>query len=304
MTVAANARFPEFTSEESKCRYLAAYDKALENWPVNCQSLSVPTAFGETHIVASGPEDSPPLLLLPSFAGTALVWRPNVAELSRQRRVYAVDVLGQPGKSVATRKLRNRHDFAKWIEQLLDHLRISQADIVGCSFGGFLAANQAALTPDRVRRVVMIGPAGVFRGMSARMGLRMRVARLRYLVEKSLGIKGQLKRALHSPHVRLNDADDDWRALIAVTRTEAPKVSVIKADVLSRAELRRIKSPMMLILGEYEQLYDAQETVRIAQRRKPELRTEIVRAADHVAAMAQPEIVNGLIRSFLEGEQQ
>jgi pimeloyl-ACP methyl ester carboxylesterase len=299
---AANECFPQFSNEESERRYLAAYDKALENWPLAYESLRIPTDFGQTHILASGPAHGRTLLLLPSFAGTALAWRPNVVALSRHWRTYAVDVIGQPGKSVATRRLRDRHVFAKWMEDLLNHLGVEQADIAGCSFGGFLAANQASLTPDRVRRVVLIGPAGVFRGMSVGMAARMRVARFRYSLEKTLGIQGKLKRNLHSSSVQLHEEDNSWRSLIAVTRAEAPTVSVINADVFSRAELRAIRAPMMLLLGEHEQLYDARETVRIARRRMPALRAEIVEGADHVAAMTQPCIVNELITSFLQGE--
>jgi pimeloyl-ACP methyl ester carboxylesterase len=232
------------------------------------------------------------------------MWRANVEEFARHWRVYAVDVIGQPGKSLATRRLCNRRDYALWIEELLDQLAIDRTDIVGCSFGGFLAANQASLTPDRVRRVVMIGPAGVFRGMSVAMGLRMRVARFRYSLERSVGMKGKLRRNLHSPAVKLHEVDNSWRALIAVTRAEAPAVSVTKASVFSGADLRAIDAPLMLLLGEHEQLYDAQETIRIAIRRKPGLRAEIVMNADHVAAMAQPKIVDRLIREFLQGEQQ
>ena len=38
----------------------------------------------------------------------------------------------------------------------------------------------------------------------------------------------------------------------------------------------------------------------LAKRRMPGLEGEIVKGADHVAAMAQPEAVNARILSFLE----
>src|SRR5689334_7637357 len=93
--------FPRFKSDEGRARYMAAYQAVLQDWPVPYAELDIPTRLGSTHVVASGPPNAPPLVLLPSFAATATVWRPNVEALSRRCRTYAVDVIGQPGKSIA-----------------------------------------------------------------------------------------------------------------------------------------------------------------------------------------------------------
>ena len=64
--------------------------------------------------------------------------------LSERFRVYAVDVIGQPGRT------QRRHPAAEGPARirglvpspLLDGLGIERAPVVGCSFGGFLALNQ------------------------------------------------------------------------------------------------------------------------------------------------------------------
>lgn len=166
---------PAFRSEEGRARHLAAYDAVLADWPVAYQEIDVSTRLGSTHVVASGPKDAPPLILLPSFAGTATVWRLNAAGLSRDFRTYAVDVIGQPGKSLAVRRLADRRDYADWMVDLLDGLGVARAPMVGCSFGGFIAMNQAALTPERVARVVAISPPGVFGSQYWRLIYAMRI---------------------------------------------------------------------------------------------------------------------------------
>lgn len=88
---------------------------------------------------------------------------------------------------------------------------------------------------------------------------------------------------------------------MAVTMAEAPKVSVISASVFSTGQLRAIRAPTLLLIGEQEQLYDPREAVKLAQNRMPALRCAVVPNADHVAAMAQPEDVNGRIVEFLRG---
>src|SRR5579862_8344115 len=155
---------PVFKSLEGKARYLEAYDAVLREWPVPCEERDVTTRLGRTHVVASGPQQAPVVILLPSLAASAMLWKPNVAALSEHFRTYAVDTIGQTGKSVPTRRIRNRHEMAEWLTDLFDGLGVGRASIVGSSYGGFLALNQASLTPDRVDRVVLISPAASFVG--------------------------------------------------------------------------------------------------------------------------------------------
>ncbi len=299
--VASNASttLPQFKSEEGRARFLAAYDAVLRAWPVPCEELDVPTRLGSTHVIACGSPGAPPLILLPSFAGTATVWRLNAEGLSRHFRIYAVDVIGQPGKSAAIRRLRSRRDFADWLGDVLDGLHIERASIVGCSFGGFLALSQAMLTPDRVARVVLISPAGAFVGLSWKFLYTMRIRgpglRLwRRLIgnKKRSGLADLGPRIL--PHDRL------WAMLMGVTMTEAPKVSVINATVFSKAQLGAVRAPVLLLIGDEERLYEPHATLTLARERMPGLETAIVPNADHIAAMAQPDDVNARIVRFLQ----
>ena len=59
-----------FTSPEGESIVMRAYQAVLDQWPVACQELRIPTSFGETYVIASGPEDAPPVVLLPAFFAT------------------------------------------------------------------------------------------------------------------------------------------------------------------------------------------------------------------------------------------
>jgi pimeloyl-ACP methyl ester carboxylesterase len=288
---------PMFRSEDSKARYMAAYDAALAEWPVPFEALHLPTRLGSTHVIASGAPDAPPLILLHSFAGSATVWRSNVAELNRHFRTYAVDIVGQPGKSVASRRIRHRREFAGWLADLLDALGVARASIVGCSFGAFLALNQASLTPDRVERVVLISPAGTFVGLSLKFMVTMLSQPLKRRVRRLLGNT----RAPSLADLRIAPPKDaQWAALMGVTMGERMRPNMISAAVLGAAELRAIRAPTLLLIGDRERLYDPRATLQLAQRRMPSLQGAIVPDADHIAAMAQPDDVNARIIAFLQ----
>ena len=55
------------------------YLEILNRWPVPNQQLRVPTREGETFIVACGPENAPPLLLLHGSGVNAAMWIGDVA---------------------------------------------------------------------------------------------------------------------------------------------------------------------------------------------------------------------------------
>ena len=184
--------------------------------------------------------------------------------------------------------------------ELLDVLGVARAAFVGCSFGGFLAARQALRAPERVERIALIGPPGVFAAMSWRVALSMRTARLRRRVRRLLGDKREPSgRALHAKAAPQHPEDDSWRRLMGVTMAESPDVTVTQTPVFTPAELRRITAPMLLLIGEYEQLYDPAATLKRARRMQPGIEAELVPAADHIAAMAQPDWVNARLLAFL-----
>ncbi len=130
-----------YKSPEGKARCMAIYDAVLAHWPVPYTQLYLPTRFGSTHIIASGPKDAPPLILLHGQWASATMWSSTIAELSRDHRTYALDQIDDVGKSLPTRAPASRSDYAEWLQDVFDQLNLPQASIVGLSYGGFLALN-------------------------------------------------------------------------------------------------------------------------------------------------------------------
>jgi pimeloyl-ACP methyl ester carboxylesterase len=103
--------------------------------PVVDQPVDVPTRLGTTHINTSGPENAPAMVLLPGFGTNSTMWFPNIAALSSRFRVYALDTIGQPGKSVPSGVLAASNS-SNWIADVLDGLELEKACMVGISLGG------------------------------------------------------------------------------------------------------------------------------------------------------------------------
>lgn len=120
-----------FCSPAAEAQYAAAYQAVLQQWPVPYEELYVPTRFGATHVIASGPPDAAPLVLLASSGAGAPQWFLNVGPLSQRFRTYAVDLIGEVNKSVPIRPVRSTWEFAAWAGDLFDGLQVESAYMVG-----------------------------------------------------------------------------------------------------------------------------------------------------------------------------
>lgn len=88
-------------------------------------------------------------------------WRLVMPELARSRRVIAPDMAGF---GFTDRLPGATYTMDGWVAQaigLIDALDLAQVDLVGNSFGGALSLALAIRHPERVRRLVLMGAAGV-----------------------------------------------------------------------------------------------------------------------------------------------
>ena len=72
-----------YRSTSSREQLFACYDRMLEDWPVPFKTSFVQTSFGVTHVLCSGDEHASPVVLLHPGRSNSVLWRRNVAELSR-----------------------------------------------------------------------------------------------------------------------------------------------------------------------------------------------------------------------------
>lgn len=108
-----------------------------------------------------GSRESEPLVLLHgSFMTITNNWAQWLPELSKSRRVIAVEMQGHGRTADIDRDIKDEN-LADDIAAMLDHLKIERADVLGYSMGGGVAMQVAIRHPDKVRKVVSV--SAVFR---------------------------------------------------------------------------------------------------------------------------------------------
>ena len=124
---------------------------------------SITAAGIRTNYHDSGGAGAPVLLIHGSGPGVSAWanWRLVMPALAQQARVIALDMVGF---GYTERPEGFVYNMDAWVRQavgLLDALGIERTDLVGNSFGGGLSLALAIAHPERVRRLVLMGSAGV-----------------------------------------------------------------------------------------------------------------------------------------------
>lgn len=154
---------------------LDTYDKLLGLWNVDKEEKDISTTYGTTHVILCGSESNPPLLLFHGVGDdSALMWFYNAEALSHHFRVYAIDTIGGPGKSLPNENYNKSFDDAKWIDEVLEQLALDKVYIAGVSHGAYLAQYYAIRRAERVTKIVcMAGSVPV--GNSSPMKTMMKI---------------------------------------------------------------------------------------------------------------------------------
>lgn len=114
--------------------------------------------------------DAPVAVLLHGFASSTSTWDRLAPALARSHRVIAVDL---PGNGLSSRPAGSvaytPDGQMAMLTKVLEDARVARFDVVGHSYGGFLALRWAAREPERIRSVVAIAPPDPGRRITPRV---------------------------------------------------------------------------------------------------------------------------------------
>jgi pimeloyl-ACP methyl ester carboxylesterase len=174
-----------YKTPEGEAEIRALYDEALAGLGLGHESLTVETRLGDTHVLALGPEGAPPAVFLPG--GNFL--NPIILEwflpLAKRHRLYAPDVVGQPGRSAQERLSPEGDGHAFWVEDVLDGLGLARVPLVGISYGAGIAIRTMGLAPERVSRAALVVPSGIVAVRVSRMLVEVAATALLYRLRPS-----------------------------------------------------------------------------------------------------------------------
>jgi pimeloyl-ACP methyl ester carboxylesterase len=236
--------------------------------------------------------DGPPILFLHGGDEGFVPEHPYVAPLSARNRLIAPSHPGF-GRSSLPDWIDAVDDIAHIHLELIDRLSLGQVDIVGCQFGGWIAAELATKTPGIVRRLVLSSPSGVKLGPIDRLEFPDIFALPQSTLEALV---------FHDPQRMRQDPSrlsDEQLSIILRNRESLTLLSwePYMHNPKLRHRLHRITAPTLLLRGESDGLVSADYLAGYAKL-LPNARMATIAAAGHLPQMEQPEAFAANVLSF------
>ncbi len=248
--------------------------------------------------------DGPPLLLIAGFASDSQSWAPVLPLLSAGRQLIMPD-----NRSVGRTEPRDADTSIELMAadcmQLLDTLGVEQADILGHSMGGMIAAYIATRWPERLRRLVIAASQPT---QSARTDslLDTLIALHEAQVPEDLWFKTLFHWLMAPPFF---DNPDTVAEAIQMARTYPYRQSVAEmrrqGDAIARFDFgnrsAQIKAPTLALLGARDLLLPHEDSMKELQSIE-NIRITIVPDVAHSMHWDDPSGFADRVLNFLEGE--
>ncbi|MBL4677942.1 MAG: alpha/beta hydrolase [Mucilaginibacter sp.] len=238
-------------------------------------------------------EGKPLVLLHGAFMTIEGNWAELLPQLSKNRKVIAIEMQGHGHTPYSDRKLSNLN-LAKDVAGVMDYLKVDSADIAGYSMGGSVAYQFAILYPKRLNKLVIISST-----------------------YKSTGWLPEIADAFKSFKPELFDNSPMKTAYDAVAPDKTNWNKFITQMIafagepfdMGDANIAKIKAPVLIIAGDNDGLdkVELAETYKLLgggvsadMQPMPKAQLAIVPAQGHVSLMMQNATLLTYLNAFLK----
>ena len=252
------------------------------------------------HYQVAGSDGAPPHLLVMGLGLSSRAWHTLPELLSDDFRVITFDNCGTGRSSAVGRMIRTR-DMADDAAAVLEHLGLPDAFVFGISMGGMIAQQLAIRHPERVRALVLgCTFAGHLR--SSKPSPKVALELLRVVFRGAKLMPSEIAKLLVSPAYFAGDRAGFERWLATVDHVRAAvafrQIAAIVAHE-SRAGLRQLRVPTLVITGDADRLVPPQNSYALAEL-IPGARLLVLPGVGHVFPVEKPaETVRALKEFFL-----
>jgi len=265
---------------------------------------------GVTYYEAAGPERGNPVILIHGFSVPSFIWDRNFNALAAAGfRVIRYDLFGR-GYSDRPRVRYDKALFVRQLADLIEALKIDQANLVSLSMGGPIAAEFAYRFPKRVRNLAFIDPAG----FDLKLPSAVKVLKVSVLGEVLLGFLGffgtkTLLETMFGDFYNPTEEEKDYfipryleqmkyygfkRAILSSLRS-----GMLDEDLLPFRRLGESEKPVLLIWGKEDETVPFRHSETFLKL-VPQTRFHPIGQAKHIPQFERSDVVNKYLIEFLQ----
>lgn len=286
-----------YTNDKHKQTLLELYDEKLESLNLEYEDVYAETTFGQTHILAVGNKNLPPIVVLHGInAGAGLALEP-IKGLAEKYRIYGIDTIGQAGKSDETRLSVKDESYGKWLAEVLDALKLEKTPVIGVSYGSFILQKLISHQPTRIAKAIFVVPIIFAHG-----------AFFRSIFKLLLPMRKFLKTKKEDDLLKFMDAfyttKDDFSIRLQNSTLLGVKMDMQRPPLIKSADTQDFKAPVYILVAEDDIFAPAEKTLKKASQVFENLvETKILKDSKHVPSAAQHNEIEKTIERWLENRK-
>jgi len=278
-----------FKTEKGKREILSLYDQKLDELNIKYEYLKIDSTFGKTNIIVTGKSSNPSIILIHGSNGCAPIALETYPNLSNNFRVYAIDVLAQPNKSAGTRLNMKDDSYGKWINEIIDSLKIENVIMAGFSFGGLVILKTLEFNESKIKEVYLSAPAYIVNGNPLKALFKIFIPMKRFMkTEKVKYVEKFLSEVF---------TERDEFAVKYLSKVFLHfKMDFTPVPVINKIKANSIKTPITLFAGKNDILFPGNKMIKRAKKIFPTLKSvKLIEDSKHVQSKRQNELIEKII---------
>lgn len=272
-----------YKTDQGKIQVISFYESILKQWHQPSKQLTLETKFGETFIIESGVDNVQAVLLLHGTGSNSAMWIADATELSKNYHVFAIDIIGECGKSYENRPSFKSDSYSDWLSEIIDKLGLNKVSLIACSLGGWIALDFTTKHPEKTEKLVLMATAGV---------VQVKIKTVFWIIITSFfGSWGfnKLNKIVYR-NLEIDNKTLEFASLIK--KNYKPRLDVL--PVLTNELLQQIKVPTLFIGGENDCFYNSQKTATRLKLNLENSKCIVLKKTGHVLLSQTPLIIKFL----------
>lgn len=248
-----------------------------------------------------------PLILIPGFASGAWTWFKQTEDLSKDFQVITFDPRGIGRSKALDEDLQNLsiEIFIRDILQIMNDLKIEKANVLGASFGGFVAQEFALSFPEKIDKLIL---ACTSAGGANHVKPDIEILRS-FTPDQNLTVGERVRKFIRPAFTNEFNAEraDEVEKVCQMREQNSVDDSVYMAQLQvafsfdTSEKLKEIKNETLVLTGDKDSVVPMDNSINLAEK-IPNAKLEIIKNGSHMFFVENAEEFNRSVKNFLNGK--
>lgn len=263
-----------FKNQEARNRQEEWYQRFLVRANLKVEFETISTSFGESHVLIAGNPDKPTLVCLHAMLTSSAHLLSEIRHLAGHYQLIIPDIPGYSVKAIPERLSFADNSHTQWLTEVLDFFELDKVNLFGISIGGYIAREFSTAFPDRVNKLALLVPAGIYQASVFKGLMSMAIPMIKYKLNPSEDNMKSVAGFL------LTSWDEDWGPFLMDSMNDfiTPKKIPSVAD---DEELQNLTMPVLAIGAQDDISFPGEPLIERVLAHIPNVETELLKETRH-----------------------